>query len=118
MGWTWRRVGSAATFVVAALGGVAGNQLTNSFTPALLAFIILLVLGTGLTFVTTDSHRPPPPDRDYRRTDLRFHDFSNADLYGLDFSGADLTGASFKNRRPCETEIPWGRFNEDELQGR
>ena len=46
----WRPAGSATTFVLAALGGVAGNQLTGHLTVALVVFAALLVAGAAVTF--------------------------------------------------------------------
>lgn len=47
----WRPVGAAATFVLAAVAGVVGNQLTGHLTVALVAFVILLATGMTVTFL-------------------------------------------------------------------
>jgi hypothetical protein len=44
-------VGAAATFVLAAVAGVVGNQLTGHLTWALVAFAVLLVAGMAVTFM-------------------------------------------------------------------
>lgn len=46
----WRPVGAAATFFLAAVAGVAGNQLTGHLTVALAAFVVLLVAGVAVSF--------------------------------------------------------------------
>jgi hypothetical protein len=46
----WRVAGTAATFVLAAVAGVVGNQLTGQETWALVAFVALLAAGTAVTF--------------------------------------------------------------------
>lgn len=47
----WRPVGAAVTFVVAAVAGVVGNQLTGHLTPALVAFAGLVLAGMVVTFL-------------------------------------------------------------------
>jgi hypothetical protein len=47
----WRAVGAAGSFVLAAVAGVVGNQLTGHLTPALVLFIVLLVAGVVVTYV-------------------------------------------------------------------
>ncbi len=47
----WRPVGAAVTFVLAAVAGVVGNQLTGHLTGALVAFAGLLVAGMVVTFL-------------------------------------------------------------------
>jgi hypothetical protein len=47
----WRPAGAAATFVLAAVVGVVGNQLTGHLTVALVAFVVLLVAGMAVTFM-------------------------------------------------------------------
>lgn len=42
---TRRGLASALTFVIAAVGGVIGNRITDAITPALIVFAILIVLG-------------------------------------------------------------------------
>jgi hypothetical protein len=44
-------VGAAATFVLAAVAGVVGNQLTGHLTVALVAFVVLLAAGMVVTFL-------------------------------------------------------------------
>lgn len=44
-------MGAAATFVLAAVAGVVGNQLTGHLTPALVTFVVLLVVGMAITFL-------------------------------------------------------------------
>lgn len=46
----WRSIGAATTFLLAALAGVAGNQLTGKLTPALAVFAVLIVVGMLVTF--------------------------------------------------------------------
>ena len=46
----WRPVGGAATFVLAAVAGVVGNQLTGHLTPALVIFVVLLTAGMVIVF--------------------------------------------------------------------
>lgn len=50
-GMRWRPAGAAATFLLAAVAGVMGNQLTGQLTWALVAFIMLLVAGMAVTFL-------------------------------------------------------------------
>lgn len=45
-----RSLGAAFTFAVAAVGGVAGNRLSDRVTPALAVFAGLLVVGMLLTY--------------------------------------------------------------------
>jgi hypothetical protein len=47
----WRPAGAAATFVLAAVAGVVGNQLTGHLTVALVAFVVLLAAGIAVTFL-------------------------------------------------------------------
>jgi len=47
----WRPVGAAATFLLAAVAGVVGSQLTGHLTPAVVAFAALLVAGMAVTFL-------------------------------------------------------------------
>jgi hypothetical protein len=47
----WRPVGAAATFLLAAVAGVVGNQLTGHLTVALVAFVVLLAAGMAVTFL-------------------------------------------------------------------
>jgi hypothetical protein len=47
----WRPVGAAVTFVLAAVAGVIGNQLTGHLTPALVVFTGLLLAGMVVTFL-------------------------------------------------------------------
>lgn len=47
----WRPVGAAATFALAAVAGVAGNQLTGHLTWALVMFVALLATGMAVTFL-------------------------------------------------------------------
>ena len=47
----WRPAGAGVTFVLAAVAGVVGNQLTGHLTWALVAFVVLLAAGTAVTFV-------------------------------------------------------------------
>lgn len=44
----WRSAGAAATFVLAAVAGVLGNQLTGHLTVALVAFVVLLAAGVAV----------------------------------------------------------------------
>ncbi len=53
----WRPVGAAVTFVIAALAGVVGNQLTGHLTVALVAFVVLLAAGMAVTFLLERSAR-------------------------------------------------------------
>ena len=48
--WRGRAAGAAVTFVLAAVAGVVGNQLTGHLTWALVAFIALLAAGAAVTF--------------------------------------------------------------------
>jgi hypothetical protein len=50
-GVRWRAAGAAATFVLAAVVGVVGNQLTGHLTWALVAFVVLLAAGMAVTFL-------------------------------------------------------------------
>ena len=47
----WRPAGAAATFVLAAVAGVVGNQLTGHLSVALALFVVLLAAGTAVTFL-------------------------------------------------------------------
>jgi hypothetical protein len=47
----WRPVGAAVTFLLAAVAGVAGNQLTGRVDAALGVFAALAVAGMMLTYV-------------------------------------------------------------------
>ena len=47
----WRPAGAAATFVLAAVAGVVGNQLTGHLTVALVVFVVLLAAGMAVTFL-------------------------------------------------------------------
>jgi hypothetical protein len=48
----WRRpAGAAAAFLLAAVAGVVGNQLTGHLTVALVAFIGLLTAGMAVVFL-------------------------------------------------------------------
>ena len=47
----WRPAGTAVTFVLAAVAGVVGNQLTGHLTVALVAFVVLLAAGMAVTFL-------------------------------------------------------------------
>lgn len=47
----WRPAGAAVTFVLAAVAGVVGNQLTGHLTVALVVFIVLLAAGMAITFL-------------------------------------------------------------------
>jgi hypothetical protein len=47
----WRPVGAAVTFILAAVAGVVGNQLTGRLTVALVAFVVLLAAGMVVTFL-------------------------------------------------------------------
>lgn len=47
----WRAAGAAATFLLAAVAGVVGNQLTGHLNWALVAFVVLLTAGMAVTFV-------------------------------------------------------------------
>ena len=47
----WRPAGAAVTFVLAAVAGVVGNQLTGHLTVALVAFVVLLAAGMAVTFL-------------------------------------------------------------------
>jgi hypothetical protein len=49
MGRVGRSVGAAVTFVVAAMAGVVGNQLTGK-SWALVVFVVLLLVGGGVTY--------------------------------------------------------------------
>lgn len=51
-------VGSAASFVVAAVAGVLGNQLTEDAVWAWVAFGMVLVVGAGVTALV--AHRSTP----------------------------------------------------------
>jgi hypothetical protein len=46
-----RPAGAAATFLLAAVVGVAGNQLTGHLSVALAAFAVLLVAGMTVTYL-------------------------------------------------------------------
>lgn len=48
-GWQ-QPAGAAVTFVLAAVAGVAGNQLTGHLSVALVVFVVLLAAGMTLTF--------------------------------------------------------------------
>jgi len=50
-GARWRPAGAAVTFVLAAVAGVIGNQLTGQLTWALVAFVVLLAAGMTVTFL-------------------------------------------------------------------
>ena len=50
-GVRWRPAGAAATFVLAAVAGVVGNQLTGHPSVALVAFVVLLAAGMAVTFL-------------------------------------------------------------------
>jgi RIP homotypic interaction motif len=52
----WRAAGAAVTFLLAAVAGVVGNQLTGHLTAALVAFVVLLVAGMTVTFLL-ERHR-------------------------------------------------------------
>jgi hypothetical protein len=47
----WRPVGAAATFALAAVAEVVGNQLTGHLTWALVVFVVLLTTGMAVTFL-------------------------------------------------------------------
>jgi hypothetical protein len=47
----WRPAGAAVTFVLAAVAGVVGNQLTGHLSVALVAFVVLLAAGMAVTFL-------------------------------------------------------------------
>lgn len=47
----WRPVGTAATFLLAAVAGAVGNQLTGRLTVTLVVFVVLLAAGTAVTFL-------------------------------------------------------------------
>ena len=47
----WRPVGAAVTFVLAAVAGVVGSQLTGHLTAAVVAFVALLAAGMAVTFL-------------------------------------------------------------------
>jgi hypothetical protein len=47
----WRPAGAAVAFVLAAVAGVVGNQLTGHLTWALVAFAVLLAAGMAVTFL-------------------------------------------------------------------
>ena len=47
----WRPVGAAGTFMLAAVAGVMGNQLTGHLTVALVAFVVLMATGMTVTFL-------------------------------------------------------------------
>lgn len=47
----WRPAGAAATFALAAVAGVVGNQLTGHLTWALAVFVVLLTTGMAVTFL-------------------------------------------------------------------
>jgi hypothetical protein len=47
----WRPAGAAATFFLAAVAGVVGNQLTGRLTVALVVFVMLLAAGMAVTFL-------------------------------------------------------------------
>lgn len=44
-------MGAAVTFLLAAVAGVVGNQLTGHLSVALVAFVVLLAAGMAVTFV-------------------------------------------------------------------
>ena len=50
-GVRWRPVGAAATFLLAGLAGVVGNQLTGHLTVALVVFVVLLAAAMAVTFL-------------------------------------------------------------------
>jgi hypothetical protein len=62
----WRPAGAAVTFVLAAVAGAAGNQLTGHLTVALVVFVVLLAAGMAVTFVQERSAggRAAGEDRD------------------------------------------------------
>jgi hypothetical protein len=47
----WRAAGAAVAFLLAAVAGVAGNQLTGRLVPALVAFVVLLAAGMAITYL-------------------------------------------------------------------
>ena len=47
----WRPAGAAVTFVLAAVAGVAGNQLTGHLSVALVVFVVLLAAGVAVAFL-------------------------------------------------------------------
>jgi hypothetical protein len=60
----WRPVGAAATFLLAAVAGVAGNQITGHVTYALAVFVVLAVAGVFVTYALdrhADGHDRPAP---------------------------------------------------------
>jgi hypothetical protein len=60
----WRPAGAAATFVVAVVAGVVGNQLTGHLTWALMAFVVLLAAGMAVTFLLERHANGRSPDED------------------------------------------------------
>jgi hypothetical protein len=64
---TAKGLAAALTFVVAAVGGVIGNRITDKITPALVIFVILLVLGAIPSYLiargdVASTAPAPPPD--------------------------------------------------------
>ena len=47
----WRPAGAALAFLLAAVAGVVGSQLTGDLTVALVVFVALLAAGMAVTFV-------------------------------------------------------------------
>lgn len=47
----WRAAGASVTFALAAVAGVAGNELTGHLVPALVSFAVLLVVGMVITYL-------------------------------------------------------------------
>jgi hypothetical protein len=64
----WRPVGAAATFALAAVAGVVGNQLTGHVTWALGMFVVLLTAGMAVTFLL-ERHLDGQASDDDRRDD-------------------------------------------------
>lgn len=47
----WRATGAAAAFLLAAVAGVAGNQLSGHLTWAIAVFVALLAAGMAVTYL-------------------------------------------------------------------
>ena len=64
---TAKGLAAALTFVIAAVGGVIGNRITDKITPALIIFVVLLVLGAVPSYLiargdAVSTAPEPPPD--------------------------------------------------------